>query len=64
MPKLGLADFSPAGMQRPIRGQSGAQKFFQVDGRAFALYVVVGSHLSRGSFIDEINDVLGAVDLY
>jgi hypothetical protein len=63
MPTVKVEDFAPEGMQRPIRGQSGAQKFFYKDGRAFALYIVVGSHLSRASFIEEINAVLTAVEL-
>lgn len=63
IPRITAGDFSPNGMQRPIRGQSGAQKFFNYDGRAFALYIVMGSHLSRNSFIDEINDVLAAIEL-
>lgn len=63
LPVASAADFSPSGMQRPIRGQSGAQWFFHVNGRAFALYIVVGSHLSRASFIDEINQVIAAVDI-
>ncbi len=63
LPVLTVDDFSPTGMQRPIRGQSGAQKFFHANGRAFALYVVVGSHLSRASFIDEINRVIAAIEI-
>ncbi|MEZ5376672.1 MAG: hypothetical protein R2733_09195 [Acidimicrobiales bacterium] len=63
LPSVTAEDFSPTGMQRPIRGQSGAQKFFHVNARAFALYVVVGSHLSRASFIDEINQVIAAIDV-
>lgn len=63
LPTITADDFSPNGMQRPIRGQSGAQKFFHVNGRAFALYVVVGSHLSRASFIDEINLVISTIEV-
>ena len=37
----------PDAMQRPLKGQSGAQVFFTADGRAFVLYVVLGSHASR-----------------
>ncbi len=63
LPTVSVDDFSPTGMQRPIRGQSGAQKFFHVNGRAFALYVVMGSHLSRASFIDEVNQVIAGIDV-
>ncbi len=63
MPTISAKDFAPEGMQRPIRGQSGAQKFFHLNGRAFALYIVMGSHISRASFIPEINEVLNAIEL-
>ena len=50
-------------MQRPLKGQSGAQVFFHDQGRAFVLYAVVGSHLSRASRIDAINEVLAGITL-
>jgi hypothetical protein len=40
-------DFSPYALQRTLRGQSGVQYFFQAAGRAFCLYVVLGSHARR-----------------
>ena len=40
-------DFSPNVMQRAIRGQAGVQKFFHDQGRAFCLYVVIGSFVRR-----------------
>lgn len=63
MPTISGNDFAPEGMQRPLRGQSGAQKFFHMDDRAFALYIVMGSHISRASFIEEVNEVLRAIEL-
>ncbi len=63
IPRITADDFATDGMQRPIVGQSGAQKFFHVNGRAFALYIVVGSHLSRASFVDEINMILAGLEL-
>lgn len=47
VPTLRPADFDPATMQRTIAGQSGAQRFFTAQGRAFCLYVVLGSHRRR-----------------
>jgi hypothetical protein len=44
---LAPREFDPQRMQRTIAGQSGLQRFFQVDGRAFCLYVVIGNHLQR-----------------
>lgn len=58
MPRLVASDFSPNRMQRPIRGQAGAQKFFTVGRRAFVLYVVLGSYASRVSAVQEIEEVL------
>jgi hypothetical protein len=63
IPRIRAKDFSPQAMQRPLRGQSGAQVFFHDEGRAFVLYVVLGSHLSRASRIDAINEVLAGITL-
>ncbi len=61
IPRVMADDFSPNAMQRPLKGQSGTQVFFHVDGRAFVLYVVLGSHASRGSRIDGVNRVLAGI---
>lgn len=45
LPRLRIADFSPHAMQRVIPGMAGSQHFFQVGGRPFCLYVVLGSTL-------------------
>jgi hypothetical protein len=63
MPRILADDFSPAAMQRPLQGQSGTQVFFHTGGRAFVLYVVMGSHASRASLVDEVNDVLAGISL-
>jgi hypothetical protein len=34
------------------------QRFFTVAGRAFCLYVVVGSHIDRAEVIPAVNQVL------
>jgi hypothetical protein len=41
--QLAAADFSPVTLLRRVAGQSGLQRFFTSAGRAFCLYVVVGS---------------------
>ena len=41
------SDFSPAVLQRTIGTATGAQWFFAVAGRPFALHVVLGSHARR-----------------
>jgi hypothetical protein len=51
-------DFSPNVMQRAIRGQAGSQKFFNEQGRAFCLYVVIGSFARRDALVKRVNEVL------
>ena len=56
--EVGPADFSPNVLQRSIRGQAGAQIFFQDGGRAFCLYVVLGSYQNRAQIVPAVNRVL------
>lgn len=63
IPRLTPEQFSPNAMQRPLHGQSGTQVFFSEKGRAFVLYVVLGSHGSRASKVPEINDVLSRITI-
>jgi hypothetical protein len=58
---LRASDFSRATLQRLIEGQSGSQLFFQEAGRAFCLYVVLGSHTDREDLIPLVNQVLGRI---
>ena len=51
LPRLDASMFSPQSMQRAIAGMAGAQHFFQVGGRPFCLYVVVGSWRTRGPLV-------------
>jgi hypothetical protein len=55
--------FSPTGLQRPLPGQGGAQRFFSVHGRAFSLYMVLGSFAVRGRLVAKVNKLLAAVDV-
>ncbi|MDH3426480.1 MAG: hypothetical protein OEM22_07405 [Acidimicrobiia bacterium] len=55
---LKASDFDPNSMQRPLRGQSGTQKFFNEAGRAFCLYVVLGSHANRSDLLKQVNAAL------
>ena len=63
VPRVSAADFAPNNMQRPIPGQSGAQYFFNHGGRAFCLYVVLGSHARRNELVVEVNAVLSTLVL-
>jgi len=60
-PALDAASFSPTTLQRPRPGQAGAQAFFSADGRAFCLYVVVGSFADRDRLVALANRVVGAI---
>jgi hypothetical protein len=64
VPRLTADQFSPNAMQRPLHGQSGTQVFFTENGRAFVLYVVLGSHASRASLVGEVNQVLAGVTIH
>lgn len=59
IPTLDADEFHPQQMQRALPGQSGRQLFFQQQGRAFCLYVVLGSHNLRGLLVQGANDLLG-----
>jgi hypothetical protein len=59
VPVVSAGDFDPNAMQRPLPGQSGAQYFFSVGGRAFCLYVALGSHLFRHELAPMVNEILG-----
>lgn len=63
IPQMQASDFSPHAMQRPLQGQSGSQKFFHRAGRAFVLYVVLGSHLSRTAALGGLNEVLAGITI-
>ena len=56
-------DFSPDALQRRLPGQGGLQRFFQSGGRAFVLYVVIGSHRARNVLAAETNRILEGIRL-
>jgi hypothetical protein len=60
-PTLRADDFDPQQMQRTIAGQSGKQAFFQEAGRAFCLYVALGSHHLRGLLVQPANQVVSSL---
>ncbi len=63
IPTVSADDFAPHTMQRPLPGQSGAQFFFTEVGRAFCLYVALGSHARRHQLVPEVNLVLSTLSL-
>ncbi len=63
VPRLTPAMFSPQTMQRTLPGMAGAQHFFQVDGRAFCLYVVVGSYRTRVPLVRAADGVARSIEI-
>ena len=64
MPRsLSPEDFDRDALQHTIAGQSGVQRFFTQAGRAFCLYVVLGSHIDRSELVPRVNEVLGTVEI-
>lgn len=61
IPEIAVSDFDPATLQRTIAGQSGTQKFFNDGGRAFCLYVVLGSHARRVALVPEARRLIAGL---
>lgn len=56
-------EFDRSALQRGVPGQSGLQRFFTVNRRAFCLYVVLGSHIDRADLVTKVNDVLATLEI-
>lgn len=52
------SDFSPSVLQRTRAGNTGAQWFFSLSGRPFALHAVLGSHARRAPGAVRIAELL------
>jgi hypothetical protein len=64
MPRRVTAEmFDPRRLQRTISGQAGTQVFFREGGRAFCLYVVLGSSRDRAVLVPLVNDLLATLDV-
>jgi hypothetical protein len=62
MPReLAPEDFDPAALQRQLSGQAGRQVFFHEGGRAFCVYVVLGSYNRRNHVVPVVNLVLAGI---
>lgn len=57
-PRPHVADFAPNALQRALPGQLGSQWFFTEQGRAFCLYVVLGSRQHAEGLVAEVQLVL------
>jgi hypothetical protein len=56
-------DFHRDALQFGIPGQSGLQYFFTERGRAFCLYIVLGSHIDRADLVPQVNTVLATLEI-
>jgi hypothetical protein len=57
------ADFHPDAQQRVIAGMCGSQRFFTRNGRAFCLYVVLGSWVHRRPLVQTVNQFVPTIGI-
>lgn len=55
--------FDPRGLHRRINGHAGYQTFFTEGGRAFCLYVVLGSEAERHLLVRRVEQVLATIEI-
>ncbi|HZG95360.1 MAG TPA: hypothetical protein VEZ46_11680 [Mycobacteriales bacterium] len=63
LPKLTPGSFSPNKLQRTIEGQAGCQFFFNLEGRAFCLFVVLGDYGNRVALTKVANELIGQLEI-
>lgn len=63
IPRVASDDFAPTNLHRSFPNHTGCQKFFTYEGRAFCLYVVLGSQNFRGPLVSQVNEVLENLQL-
>ncbi|MET0567008.1 MAG: hypothetical protein ABW021_11255 [Acidimicrobiia bacterium] len=56
-------EFDRNALQRAMPGQTGLQRFFTHEGRAFCLYIVLGSHVDRADILPRVNAVLETLEI-
>jgi hypothetical protein len=61
--RLRTGELSSAQLQRTLRGQLGAQRFFHCEGRAFCLYVVLGGASALRTALPALNGVLASLSI-
>jgi hypothetical protein len=63
LPKLTPGSFSPYKLQRTIEGQAGCQFFFNLEGRAFCLFVVLGDYGNRVALTKVANQLIAQLEI-
>jgi len=58
---VSTSSFSPNRLQRALPGQGGCQFFFTSAGRAYCLYVVLGSYANRERLVAQVNRLLASI---
>jgi hypothetical protein len=61
--RLAASAFGPNHLQRILPGQAGAQFFFSEAGRAWSLYVVIGSWADRAALAEQASRLLATIRL-
>jgi hypothetical protein len=61
--QLLIESFGPDRLQRVIPGQGGAQFFFNEKGRAFSMYVVIGSYRDRATLVPTASNVAQTLEI-
>jgi len=62
-PPLVAGDLSRTSLQHAVYGHAGVQRFFTAAGRAWCLYVVVGSFDDRRRLVDRANELVAALEV-
>jgi hypothetical protein len=60
---LAAGDFSRTALQHAVGGQAGLQRFFSERGRAWCLYVVIGSYDDRVRLTPIANDLIAGIEV-
>ena len=63
VPEIDPAAASPSNLLRRIPGQAGYQRFFNDNGRAFGLYVVIGAVARARSAAPKVDGVLATIEI-
>ncbi|MGH8949022.1 MAG: hypothetical protein ACRDXF_09200, partial [Acidimicrobiia bacterium] len=61
--QIAAREFDRNALQRAMPGQTGLQRFFTHQGRAFCLYIVLGSHVDRADVLPRVNAVLETLEI-